>query len=115
MMFALRHPNIIGLYAWFKIEGTVTQIGMVIELASKGDLMGLYQEKSGLPFSLETGVRILLGVAKGIAHMHSMPAPIVHRDIKSMNIMIMDDGVTGKLGDCGESRRVVSAGVVRFA
>ena len=41
--------------------------------------------------------------------MHSMPTPVVHRDVKSGNIMVMQDGVTGKVGDCGESRRVVSA------
>ena len=38
--------------------------------------------------------------------MHMMPAPVVHRDVKSMNIMVMEDGTTGKIGDCGESRRV---------
>ena len=40
--------------------------------------------------------------------MHTMPKPVVHRDIKSMNIMVMQDqdGISGKLGDCGESRRV---------
>ena len=49
----------------------------------------------------------MLGVAKGLTYMHSMPTPVVHRDIKSDNIMIMEDGTTGKVGDCGESRRVV--------
>ena len=57
-------------------------------------------------FSFEIGLKIVLGAAKGLAYMHSMPKPVVHRDIKSGNIMIMKDGITGKLGDCGESRRV---------
>ena len=42
--------------------------------------------------------------------MHTMPTPIVHRDIKSLNIMVVQsreqDMVVGKLGDCGESRRI---------
>ena len=44
LMFALRHPNVVGLYAWFRREGTRTQIGMVIERAA-GDLERLYKEK----------------------------------------------------------------------
>ena len=49
-----------------------------------------------------------MGAAKGLSYMHLMPTPVVHRDVKSGNIMVMEDGETGKIGDCGESRRVVS-------
>ena len=101
--FALRHPNIIGLFAWFQEKGVLTQIGMVIEFAGGGDLQHLYQ---GETFSFKIGLKVVLGAAKGLAHMHSMPTPVVHRDIKSGNVMVMSDGVTGKIGDCGESRRV---------
>jgi serine/threonine protein kinase len=99
-----RHPNIIGLYAWFKRHGTVTQFGMVIELLPHGDLMELYKEKRGRKFELKQGIKILAGAAKGLAYMHSRPIPVIHRDIKSSNIMVA--GNTGKLGDCGESRRI---------
>ena len=101
--FALRHPNIIGLFAWFQVRGALTQIGMIIEFAGGGDLQHLYK---GDTFSFKIGLKVVLGAAKGLAHMHSMPTPVVHRDIKSNNVMVMSDGVTGKLGDCGESRRV---------
>ena len=103
MSFALRHPNIIGLFAWFQVKGALTQIGMVIEFAGGGDLEHVYQ---GDAFSFKIGLKIVLGAAKGLAHMHSMPTPVVHRDIKSGNVMVMSDGETGKIGDCGESRRV---------
>ena len=82
---------------------------MVIELASAGDLFQLYNGKTGRPFSFKIGLKIVLGAAKGLAHMHSMPAPVVHRDIKSGNIMIFETeggALEGKLGDCGESRRI---------
>ena len=106
IVFALRHPNIIGLYAWFQIKGTLKQTGMVIEKADGGDLRRLYKQTMGQQYSFELGLKIVLGAAKGLAYMHSMPTPFVHRDVKSQNIMVMGDGVTGKLGDCGESRRI---------
>ena len=107
--FSMRHPNIIGIYAWLRESGAITQIGMVIELALGGDLMDLYNgEKEGRKYWFGLGLEVVLGAAKGLAHMHSMPAPVVHRDIKSANIMIVKDGSTsvGKIADCGESRRV---------
>ena len=87
-------------------SGTLTQTGIVIEFASEGDLQGVYKDKDR--FSLGLGLKIVAGAAKGLAYMHSMPTPFVHRDIKSMNIMVTkgDNGVEGKVGDCGESRRV---------
>ena len=82
---------------------------MIIELASRGDLYGLYLEKQGRSFSLKLGITVVLGAARGLTYMHTMPTPVVHRDIKSMNVMVTGEGdnVTGKVGDCGESRRVV--------
>ena len=78
---------------------------MVVELAKAGDLRGLYTSKT-TNWQFETGLRIVATASKGLAYMHSMPIPVVHRDVKSLNVMVMEDGVTGKLGDCGESRRV---------
>ena len=66
---------------------------MVIELAL-GDLESQYKEKAGRTFSFSKGLKIVAGAAKGIAHMHTMPHPVVHRDVKGKNIMVMQDGET---------------------
>ena len=63
IMFALRHPNVIGLYAWFRKDGALTQYGMVIELA-KGDLRSLYTNKMGQVYSFEMGLKVITGAAK---------------------------------------------------
>ena len=102
-MFALRHPNIIGLYAWYRVEGTISQVGAVIELAAGGDLRHYYNQQD---YDFFKALKIIAGVAKGMAYMHSMPAPVIHRDLKSGNVLIMEDGVSAKIGDCGESRRL---------
>ena len=110
--FSMRHPNIIGIYAWMqKGSQALIQIGMVIEVADGGNLMDLYTKKrKGQRYSFHIGLDVVCGAAKGLAHMHSMPTPVVHRDIKSANIMIVnDEGAgrrVGKIADCGESRRV---------
>ena len=76
-----------------------------MEIAEGGDLMGLYNEKRGQKYEFKLGLKVILGAARGLSHMHTMPASYVHRDVKSANIMVMGDGA-GKLGDCGESRRI---------
>ena len=110
--FAMRHPNIIGIYAWLQNKGgTIPEIGMILELADSGDLMAFYKEmEGGKPYSYKAALKIVAGAAKGLAHMHAMPAPVVHRDVKSGNIMLTSIGgggeLVGKIADCGESRRV---------
>ena len=139
MTFSLRHPNVVGMYAWFRRDrsGEDLQIGwvawrddgakvpparltihtpnlvtlnrMVMELAA-GDLRGFYAKPTGGKndtYTFRSGQMVVVGAAKGLAYMHSMPSPVLHRDIKSGNIMVMKDGI-GKVGDCGESRRIVS-------
>ena len=91
-----------------KLTLNSTHNSMVMELAA-GDLQDQYEEKGDRTFSFPIGLKIMIGAALGLAHMHTMPEPMIHRDIKSINIMVMPDGETGKLGDCGESRRVVSS------
>ena len=103
ILFAMRHPNIIGLYGWYQLPGTIVQVGAVLEFAPNGDLRHYYQQND---YIFLNALKVLAGAAKGMAHMHSMPVPVVHRDLKSGNIMIMADGISGKIGDVGESRRV---------
>lgn len=99
-------------------------------MADRGDLINFYQKDQS--FTFKQGIKVVLGAAKGLAYMHSMPTPVVHRDIKSSNIMVLGgegprdasrgaaagtsgDNVHGKVGDCGESRRVdLSATMTRL-
>ncbi|KAK3003265.1 hypothetical protein RJ639_018877 [Escallonia herrerae] len=55
---------------------------------------------------------IALGVAKGLCHLHSQQPPIVHRNLKTSNVLI-DESLIAKVADAGVSRlleRIEDAG-----
>ncbi|KAK3038991.1 hypothetical protein RJ639_027476 [Escallonia herrerae] len=55
---------------------------------------------------------IALGVAKGLCHLHSQQPPIVHRNLKTSNVLI-DESLIVKVADAGVSRlleRIEDAG-----
>jgi serine/threonine protein kinase len=35
--------------------------------------------------------RMAVGTARGIAHLHSLKPEILHRDLKSLNLLVTDD------------------------
>ena len=43
------------------------------------------------PLDVDRRLRILSGVAEGIHFLHTQPKPMIHRDIKSPNILLDDD------------------------
>eukprot|EP01126_Amoeba_proteus_P066244 TRINITY_DN9545_c0_g1_i1.p1 TRINITY_DN9545_c0_g1~~TRINITY_DN9545_c0_g1_i1.p1 ORF type:complete len:227 (-),score=46.22 TRINITY_DN9545_c0_g1_i1:4-684(-) len=61
----------------------------------------IHGKNSPVPWSLLRRVRILRHIAKGIESIHSKN--IVHRDLKSMNILLDSKG-TAKIADLGCSR-----------
>lgn len=91
----LPHPNIITLYAAFE---DAAGIYLVQELASNGDLYGSLFKRGGYFTEAAVATTVLPGVLAAIVHAHSLG--ILHRDIKSENILISSDG-TIKLADFG--------------
>lgn len=56
---------------------------------------------SSIRFDWRTRVKIYIGVANGLAYLHEeVRPPIVHRDIKSSNILL-DKDLSPKISDCG--------------
>ncbi|XP_044492468.1 serine/threonine-protein kinase CTR1 [Mangifera indica] len=101
IMKRLRHPNIV-LYM-----GAVTQppnLAIVTEYLSRGSLYRLLH-KPGAREVLDERRRLNMAydVAKGMNYLHRRNPPIVHRDLKSPNLLV-DKKYTVKVCDFGLSR-----------
>ncbi|KAG6667858.1 probable receptor-like protein kinase At5g18500 [Carya illinoinensis] len=96
----LRHKNLVRLLGYC-IEGTERLL--VYEYVNNGNLEqwlhGAMRQHGYLTW--EARIKILLGTAKALAYLHEAIEPkVVHRDIKSSNILI-DDDFNSKLSDFG--------------
>mmetsp|Transcript_59300 Transcript_59300/g.109598 ORF Transcript_59300/g.109598 Transcript_59300/m.109598 type:complete len:721 (-) Transcript_59300:71-2233(-) len=100
----LNHPNIIQCYGYFWDNDTQS-VYLVLEYAQCGDLHAELQarRKAGRPFSDAEVCDIAAQIVAGLAHIHAKG--IVHRDIKSLNLLLTDSGMV-KLGDFGVSRQM---------
>uniref|UniRef100_A0A6B2KX09 non-specific serine/threonine protein kinase n=1 Tax=Arcella intermedia TaxID=1963864 RepID=A0A6B2KX09_9EUKA len=95
----LKHPNIVNL------EGICWESRRIVfELCTLGNL---HQQIVDLNFhfSWKYRVRILTDIMKGVHYLHSLPIPVIHRDLKSLNIMIISthptDPINAKITDFG--------------
>ncbi|KAH9674827.1 serine/threonine-protein kinase CTR1 [Citrus sinensis] len=100
-MKRLRHPNIV------LFMGAVTQppnLSIVTEYLSRGSLYRLLH-KPGVREMLDERRRLNMAydVAKGMNYLHRRNPPIVHRDLKSPNLLV-DKKYTVKVCDFGLSR-----------
>ncbi len=84
MMAILRHPNVLQL---FGCSLTAQAIWIVSELCSLGSLRYLLDDdERELP--IDARVKIALQVAEGMSYLHNQDPPIIHRDLKSHNILV---------------------------
>ena len=102
LMYELRHPCIVNIISWYVKPGSITQFAVVMEKCDGGELEKFY---TAADYKVAKGMQVVLDASYGLAYMHSFSTPIVHRDIKSANILVTGEA-RGKLADCGESRRV---------
>ena len=101
----LRHRHILQFYgACIK----PTCLYMVTELM-QGDLYTFLREDKQYMWSGAFGKKICVGIVTGIHYLHSRRPPIVHRDIKSPNILLMDG--LAKIADVGLARAKMNSDI----
>ena len=96
----LRHPNVLTFYgASVEANGSTC---IVTEYCSGGCLFDILRDVTYVMSGADTQ-RFALEITRGVSYLHSLEPPILHRDLKSLNILL-DERQTVKLCDFGESR-----------
>ncbi|KAG9139030.1 hypothetical protein Leryth_023944 [Lithospermum erythrorhizon] len=94
---SIRHKNIVKLYCYFSGEEFSL---LVYEFMPNGNLWDVLH-RGKLVLDWTTRYQIALGVAQGLAYLHhDLTPPIIHRDIKSTNILL-DVDYQPKVADFG--------------
>ncbi len=93
----LCHPNIITA-----VGATIEPVTFIMEYCSRGNLMDVLMN-SNIPLNWERKKKILQDVASGMQYLHHQDPVIIHRDLKSLNILL-DENWVAKVSDFGLSR-----------
>ncbi|CBI34722.3 unnamed protein product, partial [Vitis vinifera] len=99
IMRRLRHPNVLlFMGAVYSQE----RLAIVTELLPRGSLFRVLH-KSNQVLDIRRRLRMALDVARGMNYLHHRNPPIVHRDLKSSNLLV-DKNWNVKVGDFGLSK-----------
>jgi len=110
VMAKLNHPNLVSVYDFVKLDGTVSAI--IMELVTCGNVRKKYEQLQPDSVVVEDVVSIAYQVSSCLVAAHGVG--VVHRDIKPENLLIgADEGV--KVSDFGlaldgESARMTASG-----
>lgn len=107
-LWKLGHPNIIKILGYC-VSGSDRVL--IYEFFEKGSLDQWLQDTSSsfrswwVPLSWDVRVKIIKGVANGLAFLHGSKTAIVHRDIKASNVLL-DNEFEAHIADFGLARTI---------
>jgi serine/threonine protein kinase len=104
-MFAVAHPNIVGL---LYICETPDRVALALPYFANGSLKPRIKDN---PLRLKDLLKMAQGVLAGLARIHS--GGFLHLDLKPANILF-DDSDSPLIGDFGQSRKVSATGTVNW-
>ncbi|CEG43348.1 RxLR-like protein [Plasmopara halstedii] len=104
LMSILEHPRIVHFVgvAW----DSLSDLCLLTTFMEGGDLRALLEsyESQNMPVGYDvTKVTIALHIAHALTYLHSFDPPVLHRDLKSKNILLSDT-LDARLSDFGVSR-----------
>ncbi|XP_038242741.1 serine/threonine-protein kinase Nek3 isoform X4 [Dermochelys coriacea] len=98
LLSKMKHPNIVAYKESFEADG---HLYIVMEYCDDGDLMQKIKYQRGKLFPEDTILHWFVQMCLGVKHIHDRR--VLHRDIKSKNIFLTQNGKV-KLGDFGSAR-----------
>ncbi|RZR79313.1 hypothetical protein BHM03_00005017 [Ensete ventricosum] len=105
LLSRVHHKNLVSLVGFcFDQDEQI----LVYDYVPNGTLGSIsHAGKSGVHLDWKRRLRVVLGAARGLAYLHELASPpIVHRDIKSSNILL-DENLNVKVSDFGLSKPLV--------
>ncbi|KAE9112044.1 hypothetical protein PF010_g10586 [Phytophthora fragariae] len=102
LMALLKHPKIVGFIgvSWSNTQ----ELCAVTEFMAKGDLYGYLERRKGKLNWPDHKMWLAEDVAEALVYLHSLSVKVIHRDLKSKNILL-DSKYRAKLSDFGISRK----------
>ncbi|XP_068021337.1 serine/threonine-protein kinase Nek3 [Melanerpes formicivorus] len=98
LLAKMKHPNIVAYQESFEADG---HLYIVMEYCDDGDLMQKIKHQRGKLFPEDTILHWFVQMCLGVKHIHDKR--VLHRDIKSKNVFLTQNGKV-KLGDFGSAR-----------
>ena len=99
MMYKIRYDHILNIYGACIEPG---KHALVVEYMSLGSLFDVLKDKK-LQLAWPDRCSIAIQMTRGINYLHKLPKPVIHRDIKSLNILMTEwsKGFLVKIADFG--------------
>ncbi|GJN40603.1 hypothetical protein PR202_gb29847 [Eleusine coracana subsp. coracana] len=104
----INHKNFINLLGYCEEEEPFMRM-MVLEYAPNGTLYEHLHVEGFDPIDWNGRMRVIMGVAYCIQHMHELSPPIAHPGLKSSAILLSEDGAA-KIADMSVWQEVYSKG-----
>jgi hypothetical protein len=86
----------------FAQEGQRAHLAM--EFIRGKDLLDLQEQNNNKPFPIDLVIQWGISICDVLTHMHSQSPPLIHRDLKPDNIMLLEDQKSIKMIDFGTAR-----------
>ena len=111
-MQTIRHPNIV-LFLGAGRTSPEEQPFLVLEFTRRGSLRNVLDDES-VDLTDRRKIGFAIDAAKGMAFLHNLNPPRIHRDIKGENLLVSESWVV-KVADFGLGRPFNSAKTSQFA
>ncbi|ETV97609.1 TKL protein kinase [Aphanomyces invadans] len=102
LMATFQHPNIVD-FLGFSWNPKDANLCAMTEYMKNGDLFVFLQKRKATLTWQHDKLQIAIDIAQALVYLHSLSPKVIHRDLKSKNVLL-DDRCTAKLSDFGISR-----------